>query len=119
MSSLRERLEAKPLQQIVVTVRGERFTVVEIDRAERSRISAACVDKHGKRDFEMLEGMLLSRCVRDPDTDTEVYSVEEWSKWNALGSGTTGPLMAEVMKLNGLDNEDVGREVKNSDTTTS
>ena len=119
MSSLRERLEAKPLEQTVLIIRGEKFAVNEIDRAERSRILASCTDKHGVRDYQKLEGVLLSRCVRDHVADAEIYSVDEWSKWDALGSGITGPLMAEVMRHNGLDSDDVGREVKNSETTTS
>lgn len=119
MSSLRERLEATPLQQTILTIRNERFTVSEIDRAERARIVADCNDKHGKRDFLKLEGVLLSRCVSDAINGDPIYSVDEWQMWDRLGSGLTGPLMSEVMRHNGLDNEDVGREVKNSDTTTN
>jgi len=119
MTTLRERLEAKTLEQIVITIRGERFTVVELDRAERARMFADCRDKQGKVKTELLEGTMLSRCVRDPDTDTEIYSAAEWEKWDAVGSGITGPLFAEVMRQNGLDNDDVGREIKNSDTTGS
>lgn len=119
MTSLRERLEAKPLQQSIITIQGERFSVVEIDRAERARKFADCTTPKGDRDFVKLEGVMLSRCVSDPEADESVYSEDEWKKWDTLGSSFTGPLMAEVMRLNGMDNQDVGREVKNSDTTTS
>lgn len=107
------------MQQAIITIHVERFAVVEIDRAERSRKFAECTSKSGDRDFAKLEGVLMSRCVRDPDTGDEVYSEDDWRKWDALGSGTTGPLMAEVMRLNGMDNQDIGREVKNFDTTTN
>ena len=117
MTSLRERLEAKKLEQIEVTIRGERFTVIELDRAERSRTFAECRDKTGKSNWQKLEGVMLSKCVRDSETGGEVYSVDEWSAWDKLGSGMTGPLFGEIMRLNGLDDQDVGREVKNSDTT--
>lgn len=117
--SLRERLEAKPLQESFLTVRGEKFLVGELDGATRARLLADCRSKSGKLDSQKLEGVLLSACVKDPDDGLNLYSVDEWEKWDKLGSGFRGPLMAEVMRLNGLDDDDVGRELKNSDTTTS
>lgn len=117
--SLRERLEAKGLERSTITVRNEKFVVLELDRAERSRIFADCRDKAGKSNFPKLEGVLLSRCVIDPEDETPVYPVEQWRDWDKLGSGYTGPLFGEVMRLNGLDDQDVGRELKNSDTTDS
>lgn len=118
MTSLRERLEAKSLERTVLTVRGERFCIAELSRSERSRLIASTRDKTGKSNNDKLEGVLLSACVLD-DTEQTIYSSDEWQKWDALGAGITGPLFAEVMRLNGLDNDDVGREVKNSDTTES
>jgi len=115
--SLRERLEAKKLEQSEITIRGERFTVLELDRAERSRTFAECRDKSGKSNWAKLEGVMLSKCVREPETSAAVYGPDEWQAWDKLGSGMTGPLFGEIMRLNGLDDQDVGREVKNSDTT--
>lgn len=117
-SSLRERLEARQPETSVLTVRGERFSIHELSKGLRAEVIARHRDSKGRLQ-PSLDGEFLSRCVRDPDSDVAIYSVEESAKWDELGSGFTGPLMAEVMRLNGLDDEDVGREVKKSEAAES
>lgn len=117
MSSLRDRLEARGPEHSFLTIRGERFKVLEIPKGERTEIIAAHRDGKGKM-LPTLDGALMSRCVRDEDGG-EIYSPSEVAKWDELGSGFVGPLMGEVMRLNGLDNDDVGREVKKSETVES
>ena len=118
MSSLRDRLESRGLEVSIVTIRGERFEVREVAKSTRADILARNRGKDG-RFKPSLDGELLSECVFDPDSGQPLYSVGECHKWDGLGSGFTGPLMAEVMRLNGLDDDDVGRERKNSSTTGS
>ena len=117
MSSLRERLEARGPEHSFLTIRGERFKVMEIPRGERAEIIAAHCDSKGKV-LPTLDCALMSRCVRDEDGG-EIYSPSEVEKWDDLGSGFVGPLMGEVMRLNGLDTDDVGREVKKSEAAES
>lgn len=118
MSSLRDRLEARSPEESLLTIRGERFKITELPKGKRAEVIARHRDKDGKIS-PTLDGEMLSSCVFDPESGCAIYSVDESAKWDALGSGFTGPLMAEVMKLNGLDNDDVGREVKKSETVES
>lgn len=119
MSSLRERLEARGLEESTLTIRGERFRVVELDKGDRLDLLAACRDGKGLIDNRKLENVFLSACVKDPDSGETVYGQDESHLWDHRGAGFTGPLMAEIMRLNGLDNDDVGREVKKSEPAGS
>lgn len=117
--SLRDELLSEPLRKNLVTIRGRKFTVLEIDDAESARLMASCRKPNGKWiEDDMLDNKLLSRCIRD-EHEAEVFSMEEWKEWRKLGRGWTGPLRSEVLTINGLQNDDVGRELKNSDTTAS
>ena len=117
--SLRERLEKKKLRETVLTIDGDAFLVKELSKSQRADMLAACRDANGKADPNKIENAFLCVCVCDPDSGVAVFDVSEKDAWNAVGSGITGPLFAEVMKLNGMDNDDVGRAVKNSETTGS
>lgn len=118
MSSLRERLEKRGREESILTIRGERFKVVELPKGQRAEVIARNRDSKGKLKTS-LDAEFLSLCVCDPDDGCPVYTIGESAMWDALGSGFTGPLMAEVMRLNGLDDDDVGREVKKSETAES
>lgn len=118
MSSLRERLEQRGQEKSVLTIRGERFKVIELPKGQRAEVIARNRNSKGGI-MPTLDAEMLSLCVLDPETDAPIYPVEESASWEQVGSGFTGPLMAEVMRLNGLDNDDVGREVKKSETAES
>lgn len=117
--SLRERLAAKPLPETIITVAGERLVVKGLTRSKRSEIFASCRKADGKMDTRKIEGAMMSACVCDPDSGEKVFAESEWEQWDNVSAAITGPLVAEIMKLNGMDDDDVGREVKNSDTTAS
>jgi hypothetical protein len=119
MKSLRDELLSEPLRKNLVEIRGKRFTIIEVDDAEMERLMSSCRRPSGKWiDESMPDGKLLSRCVRD-ENEQEVFGMDEWQEWKKLGRGWTGALRREVLKLNSLDEDDVGREVKNSDTAAS
>jgi hypothetical protein len=119
MSSLRDELLSEPLIKRRVVIRGKQFTILEADDGELGRLMASCRKADGKWIAEdMVDCKLLSRCVKDAE-EKDIFGLDEWKEWRRLGRGWTGPLRREVMSLNGLDNDDVGIEVKNSDTTTS
>lgn len=115
--SLRDRLEKKKLPESIITVLDERFLVKGLKRSKRSEVFASCRKADGKMDNPKTEGVFMSLCVCDAETGEPVYTEAEWQKWDELPAGITGPLVAEIMRLNGMDDEDVGREVKNSDST--
>lgn len=119
--SLRERLKAKRVAEEQVEVDGERFLVIGMSRLARhdiySRIHAAAQKEGGKLDNYEVEGRLLSVAVRDAETGEPIFADDEWKEWDSVPATITGPLVAAVMRANGFDNEDVGREVKNSEAT--
>lgn len=117
MSSLRERLRTIEKPESTLTIRGEKFLVVGLTRTHRAEVFAACRKADGKADTAKMEGVLLSSCVRDPESREELFSPDDWRSWDDLPAAITGPLVAEILSLNGMDNDDIGREVKNSGTT--
>lgn len=118
MSSLRERLEKRGREETILTIRDERFLVVELPKGQRAEVLARNRDGKGRLK-PGLDAEFLSLCVHDPESGQPLYTVEESAGWDKLGSGFTGPLIAEVMRLNGLDDEDVGRQKKKSATAES
>lgn len=119
MTGLRERLKTAKCPEETLTIRGERYLVIGLLRSRRSELLASATTDKGKVDSRRLEGVLLSNCILDPDTREQVFTEDEWQEWDGIPSVTTAPLMSEIMRLNGLDNDDVGREVKNSEPTDS
>jgi hypothetical protein len=119
MTSLRDRLKAKGRPEVEVTIDGDTYLVVGLPKSKRAEIYAS-VAKPGKSiDGDAIENAFLSECVFDPETKQPVIPRECCGEWSDVMAMVTGPLFAEVMRLNGLDNDDVGRKVKNSETTDS
>ena len=115
--SLKDRvLQRKPLSE-PVTIAGESFLIVGKTRRERGAIFARCRKKDGSVDGDRLEAMLLAECVHDPETGQPIFSVAEYRAWDDVDSGLTGPLLAEVMRVLGMDKQDIGP--KGSDSTES
>lgn len=117
MGSLREWLDEQELREETVYISGKQFLCVEIDRAERSRLIASFPDQEKLTD-SVVEGLMLSRCVLDPETRQQIVKEEEWKYWGSRPA-RFGRLWSSVAKLNGLLGNDVGTEVKNSDATTA
>ena len=115
--SLRERLLKKIPPETVLTISGEKFLVKGLSRSRRADVLASHRKNDGKIDGPKLEGVLMSLCVCDPDSGCAIFNEDEWQSWDSLPAAITGPLVAEIMRTSGMDDDDVGREVKNSDTT--
>jgi hypothetical protein len=98
-------------------VGGERFLLKGLQRIARSQIFADAKSKSGELDTRKAEGLLLANCVRDPDTSEPV--IPNWQEWDEIPAAVTGPLISQLMKLNGMDNEDLGKQEKNSEATDS
>lgn len=116
MSTLGQRLKAMAPPEMRVQVQGETFLLRGLKRSERSTVYADSQDKNGKTDFAKLEGLVLAKCVLDAQTKETV--LDDWKEWGDVPAAVTGPLIGALMKLNGFDNEDLGK-AKNLDTTTN
>lgn len=117
MGSLREWLDTQELSEESVVISGRQFLCVEIDLAERGRLFASFPDKDKLTDGAV-EGLMLCRCVLDPDTRQQVVETSEWKYWQSRGA-KFGRLLSTVLRINGLTSDAVGTEVKNSEATTA
>jgi hypothetical protein len=117
--NLRDKVKAKKRPEVEITVDGDTYLVVGLPKSRRAEIynSVPRVGKSKEIDTDLMENVFLSECVLDPSTLKPVFSVDESSEWGSVPAQITGPLFSEVMRLNGLDNDDVGRKVKNSEAT--
>jgi len=114
---LGEKLKAIKPAESVVTIDGNRYRVVGLLASKKADLLAAARDKKGTFVPGKADGLFLSSCVRDDDSGEQFFSEDEWQEWGSVPGSITGPLMAECMRVCGVDNEDVGREVKNLNTT--
>jgi hypothetical protein len=117
MSELGQRLKSMAVPTVDVTIGGERFLLKGMQRIARSQIFADAKTKSGEFDSRKAEGLLLSHCVRDPQTGEAV--LPNWEEWDEVPAMVTGPLINQLMKINGMDNDDLGKQEKNSEATSS
>ena len=115
MSKLREQLKQRGLKTELIEIDGIQFQIKELHPIASSEIISSSRDSKGKeKQLNMMDGRLLSACVCD-DEGEQVYSDEEWQCWfSEVGSSITRPLMAEVMRINGLVDPEVSRLTKKS-----
>jgi hypothetical protein len=116
---LGDKLKAIKPAESVLTIDGNRYRVVGLLASKKADLLAAARDKKGAFVPGKADGLFLSACVRDDDSGETFFTEDEWQEWGSVPGAITGPLMSECMKVCGVDNDDVGREVKNSDTTAS
>jgi hypothetical protein len=116
---LGDKLKAIKPSETVLTIGDNKFRICGVTTSKKADLLAAARDKKGDFIPGKADGLFLSACVRDEDSGEAFFTEDEWQEWGSVAGEVTGPLMAECMRLCGVDNQDVGREVKNSDTTTS
>jgi hypothetical protein len=114
---LGEKLKALKPAESVITIDGNRYRVVGLLGSKKADLLSQSRDKKGSFIPGKADGLFLSACVRDEESGEQFFSEDEWAEWGSVPGSITGPLMAECMKVCGVDNDDVGREVKNSVTT--
>ena len=110
--NLAERLKSKSVRSETVVVDGDQYSVKGKSKAERGRLFARSRKKDGSIDSDKLEAILLEACVTSDDGSTA--TVEEW---NLAPAHITGPLVAVIMSVCGLDKDDL--DPKDSDSTES
>lgn len=111
--SLSDRLKKRSCPSEVVTIDGERFRVTGLSLNATAAITAKSRKKDGKLDGEKMDRLLLEACVSDTD-DGSSLTAEEWGQ---QPRAFTGPLMSEVMRLCGMDKDDIDRDPKDSGST--
>lgn len=116
--SLLERLKAKQIKTETVSLDGETVKVVGMSKSERGEVFAACRNRKGKLDNEKLEGLMLARCLRDPETGERIATDDQWKEFDSMPAHVTAPAVASVMRVCGLDQQDLG-DPKDSDSTES
>lgn len=112
--SLNERLKKVQQPTEVVVVAGIRFRCSGKSLLDGGEITAKATKKKVKKPG-YLDACWLAECVEDAE-DASKLTAEEWMQ---QPRSITGPLISVVSQLNGLDDEDLERDPKNSDTTAT
>jgi len=103
--SLKERIKQRDVSKEIVTVQGEKFLIVGKSKRSRAETFAKCKSKKTEKlNFELLEDTLLAECVYDPESNEPLLDVSEWGN---VDSAITGPLMSHIMRIVGMDKDDV------------
>lgn len=106
--SLAEKLKSKKLEFKPKTVGGELFHLRGLTRRARADLQAKCRGVNsGKLDTDRLEAELLTACVFDPETNEPVFA--DSGEWDGVPAMITGPLIGELLTLNGFDEDDAGK----------
>lgn len=112
MSSLADRLKKKSVKQEWVTVEGDKYQVQGLTKRARGECFAKSRSKKdGRLDNERLESMLLAECVCDEAGEKAPGSV-----WEDVPSHITGRLMSVVMRVCGLDADDLSDPKDSAET---
>lgn len=115
---LLDKIQKLKQPESIVTIDAIRYKVIGLSGLDASLIAtdAERVNKKRKNANQgrlSLDYFYLAKCVSECETD-ETLTAEQWA---IVPRKHTAPLVVEVMKLNGLDNEDVERDPNESSTT--
>lgn len=111
--SLADKIRKAPVKSVEVEIDGVTYRVTGKLKSERGRLIGLAKRKDGTTNFEKLENIMLEACVCDAE-DGSTATQEDWSQ---TSSHITGPLVARVMTVCGMDKDDLGP--KHSDSTES
>lgn len=103
--SLAERLKKKAIKVERVTVDDDVYVVTGKSKLELGKIRANARRKDGSLNTDKLEAELLVCCVTD-----EGGSGASASEWENASAHITGPLVAAVISVCGMDKDDLKRE---------
>lgn len=113
--SLSEKLKKKACKSERVTVDGDVFVVTGKSLNDTAAIMAKARKANGTLNGDKLDRLLLEACVTDPDDGSNMPADE----WGGVSRHITGPLMATIMSVCGMDKDDFQRDPKDSDSTES
>lgn len=110
--SLTEKLSKLQTPTEVVATQGIKFRCCGKSLLDGGEISAKAAKRKTKR-AGYLDACWLEACVEDADDGSKLTA----DQWMQQPRSLTGPLISVVMRLNGLDDEDLERDPKDSGTT--
>lgn len=113
--SLSEKLKKKACKSERVTIDGDCFIVTGKSLNDTSAIMAKARKANGTLNADKLDRLLLEACVSDPDDGSSMPADE----WGGVSRHITGPLMATIMSVCGMDKDDFQRDPKDSGSTES
>lgn len=96
MSSLRERLKAKKLNEKLVTVDGDEYLVKEMGRtANNQLLMRSSID--GVVQGDRYEAEYMAACVYDPESSELVEP--DWTQWSDVPTHISDALFAACMDV--------------------
>lgn len=102
--SLRKWVTEQKLRESTIKVDGHDFLVVELNLAQRGDIAAKC---NGSENFNSdFTDAMMAACICDPEDRQPLCDT-----WKDKG-GKFGPLLHEVLAINGLSSDPVEEQVK-------
>lgn len=113
--SLKDRVLAKKPKTETVTVDGDDFLIVGKSKRDRGALFAKARKRDGQIDGDRLESVMLTACVCDPETKEPLF--DDFKAWDLVDSGVVGPLLSHVMRICGMDKQDL--DPKGCDSTES
>ena len=111
--SLIDLIQKIETPESVITVDGIRYRVVGKSGLDSGGIAMACEQSNKKRKQAglkriSLDYFYLAECVSQVDTG-ETLTAEQWAN---VHRKHTAPIVVEVMRNNGLDDQDIERDPK-------
>lgn len=113
--SLSEKLKKIPCKSERVTIDDAVFVVTGKSLNDTAAIMAKARKANGTLNGDKLDRLLLEACVTDPDDGSTMPEKE----WGGISRHVTGPLMATIMSVCGMDKDDFQRDPKDSGLTES
>lgn len=116
--SLLDRIQKIATPESVITVDGIKYRVEGKSGLDAASIATTAETSNKKRKASGLKRLsldyfYLAECAKEVETG-ETLTPEQWA---TIPRKHTSPIVVEVMALNGLDDQDIERDPKESSTT--
>lgn len=114
--SIFDNLKNAGVEERTVEISGQKILVRGLKRSEKNQLHTEATSSKGKFDGVKWEALMLAACCLDPDTNEPIQP--DYREWD-LPAYICGPLVAAVIQVNGLDEDEAKALVKKSDSTPS
>lgn len=113
MSLKNEIFALTALKHEIIDIEGKKLLIQEMTGVERDKISGEAKDSKGEFDKEKFACNMVANCVRDPETKKRVFKPDEVIKLKKQGWRISQDIDEAVVRINGLDERDLGAAKKN------
>ncbi len=107
-------MAAAPKTETIV-LDGDKYVVKGTRKTRRAELLEQSRGKNEKANYDKFENLLLEECVED-EAGNFILSADEWGQ---APSHITGPLVSVIMRVNGMDKQDLGKEQSDTSETQS